>query len=124
MIKFQNYKHYKLPITINPLEYGKLIYHNDNIYIVQFNRTNVVLINKNDLENHVKFYKEGVLIYEYKDLKLSNNSFIRSLQNNIFTFKDNKLILVNTQKSIVSIFNINQLNSTTILYINIYKWKI
>ena len=124
MIKFQNYKHYKLPITINPLEYGKLIYHNDNIYIVQFNRTNVVLINKNDLENHVKFYKEGVLIYEYKDLKLSNNSFIRSLQNNIFTFKDNKLILVNTQKSIVYRFNINQLNRTTILYINIYKWKI
>ena len=25
MINYQNYKHYKLPITINPLEYGKLI---------------------------------------------------------------------------------------------------
>jgi len=23
MLKFQNYRHYKLPITMNPLEYGK-----------------------------------------------------------------------------------------------------
>jgi len=31
MIKFQNYKHYKLPITLNPLDYGKLIIKFDEL---------------------------------------------------------------------------------------------
>ena len=36
-MKYQNYSHYKLPITINPLEYGKLIEQIDNKYIIQLN---------------------------------------------------------------------------------------
>lgn len=38
MNKFQNYLHYKLPITINPLEYGKLIEQIDNKYFIQINK--------------------------------------------------------------------------------------
>ncbi len=36
MIKYQNYRHYKLPITINPLDYGKLIIKIDelNLFVV------------------------------------------------------------------------------------------
>src|SRR6266850_1650496 len=54
MLKFQNYRHYKLPITMNPLEYGKLIYNN-----------------------------------------IDDNSFIRSLGNRKFTYKNGQLIEVN-----------------------------
>jgi hypothetical protein len=92
MVKFQNYKHYKLPITINPLEYGKLVYQNINFYVLCFNKTNLALINQHDLYNQVKFFREGSFIFEYNDHIIDDNSFIRSLENNKFTFKNGELI--------------------------------
>jgi hypothetical protein len=91
-LKYQNYSHYLLPITIAPLEYGKLIYQKDNIFIIQLNNTNIVVINTTDNENSVKLFRKGDLIFEYKDIKLSENHFIRTILNNKYTFKNNKLI--------------------------------
>jgi hypothetical protein len=97
MIKYQNYKHYKLPITINPLDYGKIIKKIDelNLFIIQISKTNIVLLTQYDLFNHVEVYKEGDLRFEYNDHKLNNNSFSRSIKDQKFTFKDNKLIKIN-----------------------------
>lgn len=100
MLKYQNYQHYKLPITINPLEYGKLIYQNENKYIIQINKTNVVIITQNEEFNEIKLFREGILLLEYKDHIINENTFIRSLNNNKFTFKDNILISVMFEKSI------------------------
>ena len=69
-----------------------LIYNNNNIFIIQINRTNVVLITQNTDENHVKLFKEGKLMFEYIDLKENDIKFVRMLNNEIFTFRDNKLI--------------------------------
>nr|WRO45318.1 hypothetical protein [Russula virescens] len=103
MIKYQNYKKYKLPITMNPLKYGKLIYQNINFYFIQINKTNLALINQYDLYNHVKFFKEGDLIFEYKDHKIDDNSFVRSLENRKFTFKDSELISIDSKNLILLI---------------------
>lgn len=103
MIKFQNYKHYKLPITINPLEYGKLIYQNINLYILCFNKTNIALITQNDLYNHIKFYREGNFIFEYKDHKIDDSTFVRTIANKKFTFKNGKIISIDYQELIVLI---------------------
>src|ERR1700684_4608706 len=92
MMKYQNYKHYKLPITLNPLNYGKLIVQIGKHFIIQINRTNIVLITQFEDINHVKLFKEGDYIFEYKDHKSNNSTFIRSLNNNKFTFKDSKLL--------------------------------
>src|SRR5271170_2936035 len=91
-LKYQNYLHYKLPITINPLEYGKLIEQIDNKYIIQLNTTNIVIIKETENENFVKFFRKGELIFEYKDSNISGNSFIRTILDQRYTFKDNKLI--------------------------------
>jgi hypothetical protein len=100
MTKYQNYKHYKLPITMNPLEYGKLIYQNDNVYIIQITiRTIAVLTQFADF-NEVKFYKDGDLAFIYKDIKSADNRFVRSLDTRKFTFSNNKLVNINTDKSI------------------------
>nr|YP_009487301.1 hypothetical protein [Russula lepida]AWB36203.1 hypothetical protein [Russula lepida] len=129
MKRFQNYSHYKLPITMNPLEYGKLIIKIDelNLFIVQINKTNIALIQQYDELNHIKFFKEGDLIFEYKDHKSADNTFIRSLNNKKFTFRDNELTLVTTDlsvqlnkliqqsKLIFDFKSILNLNSTTIL---------
>ena len=94
MIKYQNYKHYKLPITINPLDYGKLILKIDslNLFILQITRTNIALLTQDGLTNQVKVYKEGEFRFEYKDYKLSNNSFTRTIDSTRFKFRDRVLI--------------------------------
>jgi hypothetical protein len=99
-LSYQYYHHHKLPITMNPLNYGKLIKHVDNEYIIQINKTNIAIINKYDELNHIKFYKEGDLIYEYKDHKIDDSTFIRSLGNKKFTFKNNELVLLTIDKSV------------------------
>jgi len=99
-LEYQFYHHHKIPITMNPLNYGKLIKENGNEFIVQINRTNLVIINKYDSYNDVKLYKEGDLIYQYRDFKIDDNTFVRTLANKKFTFKDNKLVLLTIDKSV------------------------
>jgi len=110
MLKFQNYKKYKLPITINPLNYGKLIYQNINFYVVFINNRNLALIDQYDLYNQVKIYTNGELNFEYKDHKIDDSTFIRSIEDSKFTYKNNKLISIN--KIILAIITI-----TLILFI-------
>jgi hypothetical protein len=92
MIKYQNHSHYKLPITTNPLEYGKLIEQIGNKYIIHLNTFNILIINEKDNENFVKLFRKGEFIFEFKDSKLSENSFSRFIQDQKFTFKNNRLI--------------------------------
>jgi hypothetical protein len=77
---------------MNPLEFGKLIEQIDNKYIIQLNTTNVVVIKEFDNENYIKFFRKGDLIFEFKDNKISENTFVRTILDNKFTFKENKLI--------------------------------
>jgi len=83
---FQNYKHYKLPITINPLEYGKLILNKDNIFIISITPRTILVITQYKDFNDIKFYRDGDLIFNYRDHKINENTFIRSLE-------DQKLLL-------------------------------
>ena len=91
-IKYQNYSHFKLPITIVPSEYGKIIEHIEDKYIIQLNNTNVVVINQIEDTNFVKLFRKGELIIEYKDSKLSDRRFIRIIQDQKYTFENNRLI--------------------------------
>ena len=73
-INYLNYSNYKLPLTMNPLQYGILIVKlQDNVYIIQINKTNIAHItstyNSDNklIENNIKIYKSGHLILSYKD---------------------------------------------------------
>src|SRR5712671_6109658 len=96
---FQNYKHYKLPITINPLEYGKLILNKDNIFIISITPRTILVITQYKDFNDIKFYRDGDLIFNYRDHKINENTFIRSLEDQKFTFENNKLISIYLDKS-------------------------
>ena len=99
-LHFQDYQHHKLPITMNPLEYGKLIEQIDNKYWIQINKTNSVIINQINDENIVKLYRSGELRYKYIDKKVDNFTFTRTLENKQFTFKNNELALLTIDKSV------------------------
>ena len=99
-LQYQNYQHHKLPITMNPLEYGKLVDQINNKYWVQVNRTNTAIITQFDEFNEVKLYKEGDLAYDYRDHKIDESTFVRSLDNKKFTFKNNELVFLTIDKSV------------------------
>lgn len=120
-IKYQNYKHYKLPITINPLDYGKLIYTADNIYIIQITKHTIGLITQSKYFNEVKFFKDGDLIFIYKDHIIDDNTFIRSIENRKFTFTENKLKSIITDKTIIRPNILN--NSINKLGITLFNYK-
>src|SRR5882757_5825281 len=107
MIKYQNHSHYKLPITTNALEYGKLIEQIGNKYVIQLNISNILIINEKDNENIVKLFRKGDFIFEFKDLKISENTFSRFIQDLKYTFKNNKLIsteIINALGEFIAIF--------------------
>jgi hypothetical protein len=133
MIKYQNFKHFKLPVTTNPLDYGKLIILIEELklYVVQVNRTSVALINEYDDFNKIKIFYEGDFKFEYTDHKINENEFIRSLDNKKFTFKNEELSLVTAYSFIRE--ELNQLFSYKIVsldyqinkqYNNTYKIKL
>ena len=100
MTQYQNYRHYKLPITTNPLHFGKLILQISelNLFITQlFNNT--AIITHHDELNKIKLFKNGELVLSFKDIKTGDNSFSRILGNNKFNFINNKLF----SKEIISV---------------------
>jgi hypothetical protein len=112
-IKYQNYQHHKLPITMNPLEYGKLIRKIDNQFFVQVNKTNIAIITQEDNKNIIKFFKEGDLTYEFSDYKVNESTFVRYLENKKFTFRNKKLILLAIEKTVNFIKPLRQLQQLT-----------
>ena len=99
-IQFQDYQHHKLPITMNPLEYGKLITQYNKEYIMQITDTNIVIITKHDTHNEVKFFRKGELIYEYVDHFINSKTFTRTISNKKYTFINNELILIEIVKKV------------------------
>jgi DNA polymerase type B, organellar and viral len=98
-IQYHNYHHHNLPITMDPLEYGDLLFQQDNSYAVQINDTDVAIIIVEDNLNKVKIYKKGRLRYEYTDKKLDSNTFSRLLNKKEWIFRNNKQILYQLRKS-------------------------
>lgn len=114
MLKHQNYLHYKLPITMNPDEFGKIIDQYDNKHIVQLNTTNVAVIKKIDKDNFVKFFRKGELILEWKDRFVAENVFVRTILDQKYTFSNQKLISTEIMSAhsyhLIYSYNANNLN--------------
>jgi hypothetical protein len=92
MTKFQIYSHYKLPISKDPLKYGKLILQTNNIFIVQLITKNVAVIEQFEKENFIKIFKNGDLVLEFKDKFTNDTSFIRYINDKRFFFFNSKKI--------------------------------
>jgi uncharacterized ubiquitin-like protein YukD len=107
MTKIQVYSHFKLPITMDPLKFGKLIDQSNNKFILQLTTKNIAVINHYDKENFIRIFKNGDLVLEFRDKFISENSFIRTLNDTKFLFENDKLIstqIINASGSI-TIFN-------------------
>jgi len=91
-IKYQKYSHYLLPISIEPLKYGKLIEKIGNKYIIQLTTSNVLVIKVINSDNFIRFFRKGDLMIEFVDSKINEDTFTRIIKDQKFSFKNNKLI--------------------------------
>jgi hypothetical protein len=111
-IKLQTYYNNKLPISFNPLDYGKLINQKDNQFLVQIDNKSFVIINQIDNDNNIdpaidtkkeklikekynliEFYKNGNLIYKWKDIYINEYTFNREIGKSIYIIENNEIVL-------------------------------
>ena len=92
MTKYQTYSHFKIPVTRDPLKFGKLIDQTNNKFIIQLSTKNVAVVNHNEKENLVKIFRNGDLVLQFNDKFINENSFIRTLNSIKFLFENDKLI--------------------------------
>ena len=86
------YYNHKLPIALNPLDYGTLIGVFGNTTIVSFKKHFNLTIQSEDNKNHVKFFKSGLLMYEWIDHIKEDNSLIREIGKTTFLWKDGEIV--------------------------------
>ena len=96
--KNQTYYHYKLPASMNPFDYGGLSFQVDNQYVFQLPNSNLAIIKVEKNKNIVSILRNGDLLLQYEDLKINDNTFIRKINKNSYTFVDNEVKFVEMPK--------------------------
>ena len=109
-IPFMIQRRMKLPLTFNPLEYGRLVRKNSNEYWVKINTTcDAIIIRSNKgLSNKVTILSQGNIIMEYVDKYIDENTFERILNNNKYRIIDNEIALHESRKSVLFIDKLQQ----------------
>jgi hypothetical protein len=96
-VRFQNYKNYNLPISTNPLDYGRIIIQNNLEkginYILQNDKGQTINLNKFETHNEVEFFNLGISLVKFEDNILDDNKFLRIIGDKNFYFENNEQIL-------------------------------
>lgn len=108
----QKYKNLNLPISMDPLDYGRIINENIlddvNIYIIQNEINQAITLNKFEKYNEVEFFKSGISLIKFKDEFINENKFIRIINNKKYYFEDNKQILFKSEMKTKFIRKLNK----------------
>jgi len=98
--KYQHiYYNHKLPIALNALDYGTLIGVFGDTTIVSFKKHYNLTIQSEDNKNHIKFFKNGVMIYEWTDHIKEDNSLMREIGKTTFLWKEGEILWTKVLKT-------------------------
>jgi|SRR6267154_2375 len=96
-LNFQKYENNNLPISMNPMDYGKLInkiiLKDSVVYFLQNENELAITIRKFEGYNQIEFFKQGTSLVKFTDEIISVNKFVRILDNKKFYYEDDKEIL-------------------------------
>lgn len=96
-VVYQNYKVHKLPISMEPKDYGRLIIINKIDlgvnYILQNEKGETINFRKFDNYNEIEFFKSGISLIKFTDVFISKSIFLRNIYNKKFWFKNGTQIL-------------------------------
>ena len=98
---FMTYYQYKLPIAFDPLDYENVLKLNKYDYIVPLKNDKFIKIKYiNNKSTKCSLYFKNQLILEYTDTKINENTFVRKINKNKYTFVKGKLDLMETVKKL------------------------
>lgn len=100
-VSYQNYKNNFLPLSMNPIDFGRLIIKNKIEswinYVIQNDKGLTINFNEYEKYNEIEFFKNGISLIKFTDNLINKNSFLRIIDNKNFYFKDNKQILFTSE---------------------------
>src|SRR6267142_1277119 len=95
-LSFQKYKNNNLFISFNPLDFGKVLtinkLVNETLYMLQTKDNLITKILSSENQNSIEIFKDADLIIKFIDFKLSENKFVRIIENKKYYF-EKKIIL-------------------------------
>ena len=94
-LKFQSIKNLNLPISFNPVDYGLLINKSINEEFTSYtlhNKDITFIIKQYEDKNVIELFKEGDLLINWIDKFIDQNCFERTINDQLFIFKNNILI--------------------------------
>ncbi len=83
----------KLPISMNPMDYGRLINKNGMVYILQNDKGQTITFTKFEKHNLVEFFKSGTSLVKFKDEIINENKFTRIIDNKKYSFENGQQVL-------------------------------
>ncbi|TLX82068.1 MAG: hypothetical protein E6L00_04765 [Thaumarchaeota archaeon] len=96
-INILEYNEMKLPISINPIDFGKFVkqipIENGKIFVVQNSKGQIVMISKFEEYNEVEYFKNGKSLLKFRDEIISNNKFNRIIDSKKYYFENNQQVL-------------------------------
>src|SRR6267142_144255 len=102
-LSFQKYKNNNLVISFNPLDFGKVLtinkLVNETLYILQTKDNLITKILSSENQNSIEIFKDADLIIKFIDFKLSENKFVRIIENKKYYFENNKQILFSKENN-------------------------
>jgi hypothetical protein len=91
-IKNQTDYRNKLPLTTLPLDYGKIIRQKGNEFTILLNKNVTILLNIEKEDNHqvnyIEYYKNGNLLFKWKDVIETPFRFIRYIGKSTLFLED------------------------------------
>jgi hypothetical protein len=96
-INFIKINKVNLPISMNPMDYGRLItkinLDESILYSLHNEKGETVNLNKFDKFNEVEFFKAGISLIKFKDVFINENKFLRIINNKKYYFEKGEQIL-------------------------------
>lgn len=86
------YYNHKLPIALKAEDYGEILQVIGQTTIVSFKKNIILIIEKEQNKNHIKYIKNGKTHYEWIDHIKEDNSLIREIGKTTILWKDGEII--------------------------------
>ena len=92
----------KLPIGYKPEDYGLILNHKNNFYLISIMENIIMSLDQinehNQIINLCKYFKKNKVLFEWKDIIVDSNNIIREIGKSIYHFKDGEIILIKILK--------------------------
>jgi hypothetical protein len=86
-----------LPISLNPMDYGKFLktitIENGKLFVVQNSKGQIIMFSKFEEFNEIEYLNNGKSLTKFKDEVTSKNTFVRILDNKKYYFENKDQIL-------------------------------